>query len=111
LNMFEESKVFDSPKQKSDAHKIALSIGKILYPSHPLGFDDAQLNIAFWRNCPNQTLPIFWATDKEVNGKPWQALFPRKELFYSKATGIHLRLLLVTGVSDSYSFSEKRVYK
>ena len=70
-----QSKVFDSLSEQERAKQIALKYGKTLKARPPLGYKNSQLLVAFYDNCPNNTLPILW---KESTGKvKWTPLFKR----------------------------------
>ena len=72
----EESEIFSSPQDRENAKGIALEIGKQIEKKTPLGFQDSQLLVVFYDNCPNNTLPILW---KEPTSKiEWTPLFKRK---------------------------------
>lgn len=51
---------------------ICYNYGIILFKDQPLGFDNSQALITFSYGCPNNTLPIFWSSNKD-----WFPLFPR----------------------------------
>lgn len=74
----ENTTIFETDEQKNDAKEMCFKIGKQIYPKNPLGFDDSQLLVGFYDNFPNNSLPIFWISDKEWQGKKWIPLFPRK---------------------------------
>lgn len=50
----------DAAALKARAKEICLQHGRILYPSHPLGFGEAELAVGFSHNTPDDSLPIFW---------------------------------------------------
>ncbi|WP_333803344.1 tetratricopeptide repeat protein, partial [Sulfurospirillum sp.] len=64
--------------------KLLKELGKNVYSSHPLGYKDTALLIAYSHQCPNNTLPIVWANgeNNEVDGKayPWNPLFEYKKI-------------------------------
>lgn len=71
----DESEIFPSPQDREKAKGIALEIGKQIEKKIPLGFQDNQLLVVYYDNCPNNTLPILW---KESTGKiKWTPLFKR----------------------------------
>lgn len=59
-------------------------LGSQVYPKHPFGYGNAGLLVAYHFQCPNNTLPLIWASSESgnniVDGKayPWRALFPYK---------------------------------
>jgi hypothetical protein len=59
-------------------------LGSQVYPKHPFGYGNAGLLVAYHFQCPNNTLPLIWASHESrnniVDGKayPWRALFPYK---------------------------------
>ena len=56
-------------------------LGSQVYPKHPFGYGNAGLLVAYHFQCPNNTLPLIWASheigNNIVEGKayPWRALF------------------------------------
>jgi len=80
-DVFEESKktfgpdstIFDG-EEKSRALSMARKHGAKLQSRNPLGYQDSQLLIVFKDNCPNNTLPIIWAS---ANEPKWIPLFKR----------------------------------
>lgn len=74
------SSQFDLP-HKDEIQAIAEKYGKKLYPDHPLGYDDSQALICYTYGCPNNTLPIIWASDKneKEKGIAWKPLFEREK--------------------------------
>ncbi len=71
----DQSKIFGSPSDRDRAKQIALEYGKKLKERPPLGYRNSQLLVAFYDNCPNNTLPILW---KESTRKvKWTPLFKR----------------------------------
>ena len=59
-------------------------LGSQVYSKHPFGYGGAGLLVAYWFQCPNNTLPLIWADSKagnnQVDGKAfhWKPLFPYK---------------------------------
>ena len=71
----EKSEIFSSPQDRGKAKRIALGIGQQIEKKTPLGFQDSQLLVVFYDNCPNNTLPILWKKPKsKIN---WTPLFER----------------------------------
>ena len=64
--------------------ELLKKLGKEVYSSHPLGYKDTALLIAYSHQCPNNTLPIIWANgdNNEIDGKayPWNPLFEYKKI-------------------------------
>lgn len=60
-----------------EIREIALKYGKKLKPSQPLGYKDSQMLVVLHDNCPNNTLPIIWASSTQTNFY-WRPLFPRE---------------------------------
>jgi len=61
----------------SEIRRIALKYGVRLKPKAPLGYSDSQMLVVFHDNCPNNTLPIIWASSTETEFY-WTPLFPRE---------------------------------
>ena len=57
------------------AKKIAEEYGKEIEPQRPLGHKDGQYSFGLYYNIPNNSLPIFWATNN------WNPILPRKEKY------------------------------
>ena len=65
---------------KAFAEVMSREYGSQLTPSHPLGYGDCQLLIAFHHNTPDNTLPIIWYD--EAGGVPWTPVFRRYPKYY-----------------------------
>lgn len=55
-------------------------LGALVFAKHPLGFGECGLLLAYYFQCPNNSLPLIWADGKNnaLAGKhvwPWEALF------------------------------------
>lgn len=83
LNIFEEeqrafseaSRVFPDPVERAAAEVTFRRYGGELWRDHALGYEEGQLLAAVGKRAPNNTLPIFWETDKrDGDGSPWQRL-------------------------------------
>ena len=61
--------------EKAFAEGMSREYGLGLVRSHPLGYEDCQLLIAFHHNTPDNTLPIIWYD--EPSGAPWTPVFRR----------------------------------
>ena len=73
------SRIFHlSPADQSETRAFCLHYGARCFPSHPLGFGDESRLLAFFYNTPDNTLPIFWATEGQ-----WNPLFRRYHKNYS----------------------------
>lgn len=67
------SQIFENPKDRKKVKFLMKNRGKLLY-SHPLGYKNSQLAIAFDHNTPNNTLPVIWRKKKDGS---WHPLFER----------------------------------
>ena len=67
------SNVFTSTNERMMAEDISNEHGVKLVRKNPNGFGNCQAIVVFPNTCPNDSLPILWASNKEFN-----ALFPRK---------------------------------
>lgn len=68
----ETSKIFKDINIRIQAKNVAYNIGKKLELKWPLGFGNCEATVVFQDNCPNNTLPILWSSNKE-----WYPLFRR----------------------------------
>lgn len=73
------SQVFSDAGTRERIKRLCEKYGKLLYPKHPLGYDDSQALIVFPHNTPNNTLPIIWASDKNEKepGYIWYPVWER----------------------------------
>ncbi len=73
------SQVFPDADTREQIKRLCGKYGKLLYPKHPLGYDDSQALIVFPHNTPNNTLPIIWASEKNEKepGYIWYPLWER----------------------------------
>ena len=71
----DQSEVFSSPSERDRAKQIALEYGGQLEKRQPLGYKDSQLLVAFYDNCPNNTLPIL--RKESTENVKWMPLFKR----------------------------------
>ncbi len=69
----DKSNIFPSPSEKLTAKDICYEFGVQLVKKDPFGFGDCQALVVFPNNCPNDSLPILWASKNE-----FKALFPRR---------------------------------
>jgi len=74
-----ESHVFPDTNTRERIKILCEKYGALLYPKHPLGYDDSQALIVFPHNTPNNTLPIIWASDKneKESGYVWYPVWER----------------------------------
>ena len=68
--------IFDTDDEREQTQKLVESIGSKLEPKQPLGYGGRQALIAFYRNTPNITLPIFYKVSRKRDFT-WQPLFRR----------------------------------
>lgn len=54
------------------ARRLASDLGARLEPKHPLGYGNSEALVVFERSCPNNTLPVIWASSND-----WVPLFKR----------------------------------
>lgn len=74
------SQVFPNAELRRSIKRIATKYGKKIYPSGPIGYDDAALLIAFPHNTPNNTLPIIWGgVESESLADHWEPLIARRK--------------------------------
>lgn len=66
------SKVFADIAQNKHAKEIAYTYGYNLVKGAPLGYKGCEAKVVFEENCPNNTIPIIWASSKN-----WEPLFKR----------------------------------
>lgn len=76
LPFSKQSKIFSNEKERQKAKVILQKYGKILYPRYPLGYAASQGLLGFFYSTPNNTFPIFWATEAK-----WHPLLPHGESF------------------------------
>jgi hypothetical protein len=66
------SRFFESEEERVTAELIAVRAGELLERNHPAGYGNVQAAVVFEGRCPNNTLPVLWASSSE-----WIPLFPR----------------------------------
>lgn len=75
---FQSTKDIYHAEQKLSQGDLELieNLGKKVYSSHPLGYKNSALLIAYSHQCPNNTLPIIWANgdNNEVNEKAYPGI-------------------------------------
>ena len=69
------SEIFESPEERIEAEKVALKYGKRIAKDIPLGYANGQLLVVFKDNCPDNSLPILWASSKGIYS--WTPIFRR----------------------------------
>jgi hypothetical protein len=73
--------VFADLATRKRLRDLAEKYGRMLYPEHPLGYDDSQALLVFPHNTPNNTLPIIWASPKneKAPGVIWKPIWERRK--------------------------------
>lgn len=69
----ESANFFANSADRLRAREIAKDLGTRLEKKWPLGFGDCEALIAFFSNCPNNSLPIFYKDTPE-----WRGILPRQ---------------------------------
>ena len=67
---------WDSQEEKDKARTLVTEIGARIQKRNPLGYQGQGLLISFWRNCPNNSLPILHGYGRGPDS--WTPLFPRE---------------------------------
>jgi hypothetical protein len=70
----EQSRFFSSARERLSAEAVARRIGEELDRRQPAGYGDMQAAVVFESSCPNNSLPILWAS----SANRWRPLFPRR---------------------------------
>ena len=65
-----------SDEERAQALDLMTTVGTSLVRANPLGFGNSGLLVSLHNNCPNNTLPAFWAKGKFA-GRDWLPLFER----------------------------------
>ncbi|TMM52171.1 hypothetical protein FEE95_21010 [Maribacter algarum] len=75
------SYVFKDLKTRNRLENLCEKYGSILFPKHPLGYDNSQSLLVFPHNAPNNTLPIIWAStfNEKQKGVIWRPIWERKK--------------------------------
>ena len=81
IPLSDESAIFPSTEERGVARSILEKYGARLHPEAPLGYASSQGLLGFFYSTPNNTLPIFWSTEKG-----WNPLLPHKESFRDPAS-------------------------
>jgi len=67
-----KSKLWDNDDQQGRAKELVTRLGQAVCNTDPLGFGGSSLLVVFSETCPNNTLPILHASNRD-----WRPLFPR----------------------------------
>ena len=70
----ETSVIFSDQAKRARAKEIIEIYGRAVFKRNPLGFGDCQTLVVFEHTCPNNSLPILWASGPDDS---WHPLFPR----------------------------------
>ena len=70
----ETSVIFSDQAKRARAKEIVESYGRDVSKRNPLGFGNCQALVVFEHTCPNNSLPILWASGPDDS---WHPLFPR----------------------------------
>jgi len=70
-----QNDIFNSTDERNRAKEIARYYGLKLHKKYPLGYNDGQLLIVFHDNCPDNSLPVLWASGN--SNLDWKPLFKR----------------------------------
>ena len=74
----EELGFWDSDLEKQQAKSMVMDLGARVDKRRPLGYRGQGLLLTFYRNCPNNSLPILFGSGR---GEPrWTPLFPRLQV-------------------------------
>ena len=69
---------WDSDSEKQQAKTMVMDLGARVDKRRPLGYRGQGLLLTFYRNCPNNSLPILFGSGR---GEPrWTPLFPRLQV-------------------------------
>jgi HEAT repeat protein len=81
------SQVFPDKETRERIKILCEKYGKLLFPKHPLGYDNLQALIVFPHNTPNNTLPIIWASEKNEKepGYNWYPVWERIKIVMNKS--------------------------
>ena len=66
---------WEAEDEKMEAKALVRDLGARVQKRRPLGFGEQGLLLTFWRNCPNNSVPILYGSGKGELG--WWPLFPR----------------------------------
>jgi len=85
----DKSTVFTDQTEREMGKEVAKKYGEILYPNHPLGYNDSQGLLGFFYSTPNNTLPIFWSSEGG-----WKPLLAHGESYSNPSFLIAFRVLV-----------------
>ncbi len=76
-----ETRVFADPVERERIRTLASKYGQVLFPRHPLGYDDSQALLVFPHTVPNNTLPVIWAgpENEKEPGVIWNPVWRRRK--------------------------------
>ena len=69
---------WDSDSEKAMAKSMVMNLGVRVDKRRPLGYHGQGLLLTFYRNCPNNSLPILYGSGRGLPG--WAPLFPRLQV-------------------------------
>lgn len=72
-----DAELFSNDDERDQAQDLMRTIGGSLVRNSPLGFGESALLVCMYNNCPNNTLPAFWANGRFA-GEKWMPLFERR---------------------------------
>ena len=67
--------IWETEEEQMVAKTLVGDLGARVQKRDPLGFGGQGLLLTFWRNCPNNSLPILYGVGK--GDRRWRPLFPR----------------------------------
>jgi hypothetical protein len=84
------SQLFPDIETRKRIKILCEKYGRLLFPKHPLGYDNSQALIVFFHNTPNNTLPIIWASDRNEAepGHIWYPVWERIKNDMKKSSGL-----------------------
>ncbi len=102
------SYVFRDVEIREKLKKLSEKYGNLLFPKHPLGYDNSQSLLVFPHNTPNNTLPILWASEnnEKVPGVRWNPVWERKKKIIRKDETTVVKNLKVEKVSRKGIFKD-----
>ena len=68
-----DSMVFADAPERERGRRLFEECGRRALPKNPLGFGRCEALVVFDSSCPNNSLPVLWASDRDE----WAPLFPR----------------------------------
>jgi len=83
------SRIFPDIETRERIKILCEKYGGLIFPKHPLGFDNSQALIVFSHNTPNNTLPIIWASERNEAepGYIWYPVWERIKSDVKKSSG------------------------